>query len=520
MLYPHLSTRELLNAVKARLGAMGSSKPDRQITSVLRHDRHAIQGWEKGARVREDNLSELVDFARGLGIEPLEFCPQPEIWQFQKPYESALELAPPVPVVSSSFFVDHCSTLLGRTLRLPFGMAPGLSSANLPRIRTAFRTGLGFVGSKTFVRKGRNIRHPFYLVSEPQIHILSELDAVPGRQVVFRGTGADRGRLVDGIGAHLGLPSPPAATWCKWIREILAELPPDQLFIPSIAVETERLGSAAEFVEEFFETARLVYEAGSEAVELNWSATVVDQQFLNDQNLSAIVDRIKTLGPVRIVVKLPWMSENRLRKILSCIGPQIDAVAGISGLPVEAQTLNSIGEPERCWHSGLTPLSGRPIKELARQFLRYFKAIRAEDPRLEHLQIISVGGISNVSDIQDLLGEGADAVAAQTVFLQWPYFGLTAKRTLDDLRLEQKQDMQQNMLDYGGAVFGRAINELLHECGPGKHQELSAAAFGFYLAWYGRVRSSGYAAARSSNYADFPTLKYFKDGIKSMYMSM
>lgn len=158
--YTGIDTLRLVTVIQDRLRVLGSAKADRELAAILGHDRNAVKGWNEGAKVRDDNLCELIELAITLGIEPLEFCPALDTWHFDKTYQDALEIAPLLLPIRSTFAVNHRVPLLGHELCSPFGMASGITSASPKRIRSAFKTGLGFVVTKSLVLRNRGVRHP------------------------------------------------------------------------------------------------------------------------------------------------------------------------------------------------------------------------------------------------------------------------------------------------------------------------------------------------------------------------
>jgi dihydroorotate dehydrogenase len=322
-------------------------------------------------------------------------------------------------------------------LGVPVGMPVGIGAS--AATRTADHVGF-FAGHGWDVITFKTVRsrpwpeHPgpkWVYASEPATSPAAPTSEGP--PVVHPVRGEDGGRI--SAANSFGVPSPEPLVWQRELaaaHELLGEA---QLLIVSVQGSPEVAATAGELVEDYVRVARSAEEAGATAIELNLSCPnmllssqdEVSPPLCEDFRLVAsIVSAVRQAldGGAKLVAKLTYMPRPQLRELLTEIGPDLDAVAGINTLPV--RVLDAEGRPffqgrsegGRLVVREVAGLSGGALRHHALDFSRSVAAVR-EEMGLE-LELLAMGGVADAEDARELLKAGADAVQLVTAAVRRP----------------------------------------------------------------------------------------------------
>jgi dihydroorotate dehydrogenase len=470
-------TLAFLKALEQRLQLLGKPSPRREIARNLRLDINAVNDWFKGARIRDENSRHLIDYARSQGVYYQEFTVGPCLWPHNAEFEPSLQFGPPPEPHKDPALIDQEIEFLGFTLCCRFGVSSGIASSTVAQIQYLFSTMIGWVTTKTLLSVQRLAHRPGNFAFRPE-EPPSPLSIAEAQRpnVVFTKSSPDDSKSFRGLGTHLGLPSADASVWLPQLCLAYESVGPRGLLIPSISVIWDDGENA--IVQAWDKIARQTFdEAGALAVEVNLSCPVYDLNEETEELLFKSVTAVREVAKGRkLIVKLGFLSKDRLRRLLLRIGPLVDAVAIMNALPVNALIYDLRGKLRESWPGDLTGLSGPIIKDLGLMCVKLVTQLKEEHTELRHLRLIGIGGIKCPGDIDQYFHAGADLVGAHTIFLWEPNFGYTARRHLDDTYLlaRDRSFLRERLLYIN---FAEALAELTREYSArGKRQELRRAA--------------------------------------------
>ena len=192
-----------------------------------------------------------------------------------------------------------------------------------------------------------------------------------------------------------GMPSSNPEVWQADVAATLDALLDGQLLLVSV-VGTERYRDQ---VRDFVEVARLAEETGCRVIELNLScpntideaAGEVSHDFicLSPTATRTVVEAVRAgvHSDTRIVVKMAYLDEERLRQVVAPIAPVVDGISGINTM--QRPVMRRDGEPT-FGSRREAGVSGVAIREHGLHFVERLATLRAQlDARFD---ILGMGG--------------------------------------------------------------------------------------------------------------------------------
>lgn len=435
-----------LHAVKGTWGAVALSlgTTERNLRLVLARSDEELAGY--WPRYREKALTA----AREAGLEPVLYDGEVVLWDPRLSFERNLNLAieaPPLPVRP---FRDLGVTLLGFRLNSPFGSPASVLTANADRIRFLARTGCDLLTYKT-VRSRVTHSHPTpnILLVLDRIARLEPDRPIPPILVADSLECDDWISAVKGMLNRYGMPSLAPNAWQADVENAIRTLTDGQQLIVSIVGTLEPGDGPEAYVEDFVRVAKLAREAGAKIVEPNLSCPNAGKEgelYRDTELATRVCAAIRAEIPdVPIIAKIGYLPTHQLRELVVAIAPHVNGITAVNTIPAEGQREGLGGRVPAFLVPGLKAgLSGGPIHGYALKCIRDLVQIREEEG-LKDLAVIGVGGVTEPSEVHALLGLGADAVQAATVFYEDAYFGVRVRRYLEEQYLSRKLSLEEQL---------------------------------------------------------------------------
>lgn len=219
-----------------------------------------------------------------------------------------------------------------------------------------------------------------------------------------------------------GIPSRDPSDWQRDVEASLEKLRSGQCLIVSVTGNHD-VFFGDDLVADFVHVAELAALTGTRAIELNLSCpNTVDYEsnhvkepiFETTETTLKIVSAVrdKLDHGVALVIKLGYLPKDRLAAIVTPLAEShtINAVSGINTFPVEVRRpdgISTFGE-----NRDKAGVSGVAIRDHGIDFVRSLADIRREQNA--NFEIIGMGGVMNVLDVEDYLRAGANAVQTAT----------------------------------------------------------------------------------------------------------
>ncbi len=390
----------------------------------------------------------ILAAAREARIEEPLYDPRVALWNprlsFRRNVNRVIE-APPLPIIP---FRNFRRKLFGLELNSPFGSPASVITSTSDRVRFLARTGCDLITYKT-VRSRSKHSHP-----TPNILlVLDRLGRLPHDAPVPPIVAADSQECDEDISSthgvlnRYGMPSHAPEEWQSEVETSIGHLGEGQALIVSIVGTVDTGAGSDALVEDFARVAAMAYEAGARILEMNLSCpnTGNDGELFRDPMVSGRVAKaVRAVVPDAVLVaKIGYTSSPSLDELVAALAPSINGVAAINTLSAEAlrEGLEGLGP---AWGiPGLRAgLSGAPIHGFAINCLRQLLRVRKEQGLVDDLDIIGIGGVTEPSDVSNMLSMGANAVQAATAFFQDAYFGYHVRRYLEEQYQTDGDDLE------------------------------------------------------------------------------
>lgn len=318
------------------------------------------------------------------------------------------------------------STLFGRPIACPFGLAASALSAHPTWVRFYAQRGYNLITFRTVRSHG----HPVF---PPPNWLFTEgfdepLDTVldPGQQVVGSLSAFPRHLEKFSMVNSFGMPSQGPSAWREDLQLSLKYLAPTQLLLVSVTGEMESATNVDDLAGTFEEAAASAEAAGAVGVELNLSSpnvahgSSISKQRVDDspEDCAEVVRRVRSrLDPqTKLIAKLGYKSYDALLPLVREIASSVDAISGINALQVSALGFNQqAARRMRAIDRSRAGLSGVALRNLALDFTESLNRLRHEGGH--EFEIISMGGVMRATDAMDLYERGANAVQSATAAL-------------------------------------------------------------------------------------------------------
>ena len=229
-----------------------------------------------------------------------------------------------------------------------------------------------------------------------------------------------------------GMPSMDPSFWREDISRAKNSLIEGQRLIVSVVASPETDWSAAQVAEDYAKCAAWAAEAGADVVEANYSCPNVcsaEGQVYMDMELTDTVTKAvrSAIGQTRLLLKVGVFPDADLQSsFLRVVAGVADGITLVNG--ISREVLHRDGRPVFGEDYVRAGVLGRIIHEPCVVAVREAKAaINAEGL---NLALAAVGGVSSVSDYQDFIDAGADAVLCGSSPMYLPDLAAKIKASL------------------------------------------------------------------------------------------
>ncbi len=217
-----------------------------------------------------------------------------------------------------------------------------------------------------------------------------------------------------------GMPSSDPTVWQKDVVSTLAALEDDQLLIVSV-VGSQRAGE--DQVQDFVTVAKQAEETGCRVIELNLSCpNSIDEETgevshdficLSHTATRTVVQAVRNglvHSDTRLVVKLAYLDNETLERVVTPIAHMVDGISGINTMQRRVVDVN--GMPTFGAHRRDAGVSGIAIREHGLDFVRRLADLRADLDG--NFDILGMGGVMTPEDVLQFHSAGANAVLSAT----------------------------------------------------------------------------------------------------------
>jgi len=228
-----------------------------------------------------------------------------------------------------------------------------------------------------------------------------------------------------------GVPSMAPAAWMGDVEEAIRSAAKDQLMITGI-LGTPGL-EGRDLIEDFGYVASMAKEAGSKALELNFSCPNVrtgEGSIYADPEASALISKEvrKAVGPnLPIVIKIGYLPYEQLKAVVKENLPYVDGIAGINTIPMKVRDKegNQALPGEGRLQSGIC---GSVITDVSQLFVEDVVQIKKELGGT--FVLFGVGGIMTPEHAVTRLNAGADVVMTATAAMWDPTLAIQIQKEL------------------------------------------------------------------------------------------
>ncbi len=229
-----------------------------------------------------------------------------------------------------------------------------------------------------------------------------------------------------------GMPSMDPSFWREDIATSKNSLSEGQRLIVSVVASPEADWSAAQVAEDYAKCAAWAAEAGADVVEANYSCPNVcsaeGQVYMDVELADSVTKAVRSaIGQTRLLLKVGVFPDTDLqRSFLRAVAGVADGITLVNG--ISREVLHRDGRPVFGEDYVRAGVLGRIIHEPCVVAVREAKAaINAEGL---NLVLAAVGGVSSVSDYQDFIDAGADAVLCGSSPMYLPDLAAKIKASL------------------------------------------------------------------------------------------
>lgn len=226
-----------------------------------------------------------------------------------------------------------------------------------------------------------------------------------------------------------GIPSKRIDLWQEDIEKANRGLDTNQLMIVSCVgtpLESRSL------IDDFVLCAEKAVEAGSKAIELNFSCPNVfskEGSIYQDPFLSSTISKkVKSaIKDTPLIIKIGYMSSHEVtKKVIKANAPFIDGIAGINTISMQVRNKNDNSQALSGKNRLNSGICGHIIKDLALEMTKRIVQIRRQQGF--DFVIFGTGGVICSSDINDYLNSGSDIVMSATGSIWNPFLAYDWKK--------------------------------------------------------------------------------------------
>ena len=299
---------------------------------------------------------------------------------------------------------------LGQKVYLPFGIPAG-PLVNSRYCQAAFAKGYDLVVYKT-VRTREFPCHPAPNIVPVVLDGDLTPELVAARPLVRSSTFNEPLSITNSF----GVPSKPVSAWQTDMAEAVRSAGKGQVLIGSFQGTKKAGGTAAEFVADYVQAARLVRETGAPILEANLSCPNEGSGNLvcfDIETVGNIADAIKQeIGDTPLLLKLAYFeSEGQLQQLVERVGGVVQGLSTINTIPariVDAQGAQALPGEGRL----VSGVCGAGVQWAGLEMVRRLAQLR--DKLGFEFTIVGVGGVMAPEDYQRYRSAGADAVMSAT----------------------------------------------------------------------------------------------------------
>ena len=208
---------------------------------------------------------------------------------------------------------------------------------------------------------------------------------------------------------------------------------------PTIVSGVVTLGTdKKEVIRQYSEIGKRAKRIGASAYEVNVSCPNEMEghsgEIQDDTGLCReIVQETKHQSGLPLLIKIGYRPPEILRKFVRHVGDVVDGIVGINTMPAVVRRRDgSYAYGDRRPRAGV---SGERLKPYAEEVLETLLSLRKDFG--DSYIIISVGGVTEPSDVSKRLDMGAHAVESAATAMSYPPFGLEVKKHLLERELEK-----------------------------------------------------------------------------------
>jgi dihydroorotate dehydrogenase len=309
---------------------------------------------------------------------------------------------------------DQWRSLFGYPLASPIGV-PACAITTSAGIARLAQFGCDVITYKT-IRSHRVISHPLpnicYVACDHQL-TLDDVGAF------FYGYPNMQGSLdIIAISNSLGNASPDPDWIMQDIARARAALHGGQILIVSVFGEGHTHDAIAQ---DFAQTAALAYQAGAQIIEINLSCPNVAHitMYKDPELVACIVRAVCTAVPIPVTIKVGIFEDVALLRTILTVAAKAGAqgVCGINSVPVKI--IDQAGSAYFGSQRTTSGLSGTPIRELAKTFIKDARAIITQEKL--NMILFATGGITTWQHFKEFLDAGADIALSATGIMWNPF---------------------------------------------------------------------------------------------------
>ncbi len=227
-----------------------------------------------------------------------------------------------------------------------------------------------------------------------------------------------------------GMPSKSPAVWQEDVEFTRRQLPVGKILSVSVVASVQDGWSLDDIAHDYARCARWAVDSGADVVETNFScpnvSTCDGQLYQHPSDAQVVAERVRqTIGNVPYVAKIGHVpSSEAAAELLNALTPSVSALAMTNSVATQVrQGDNLLFDGERRGICGSAILDASISQtEMFDQLIRQSKS---------PVQLIGVGGIGGLTDVQRYLAAGAHACHIATAAMTNPETALQIRRLLN-----------------------------------------------------------------------------------------
>jgi len=229
-----------------------------------------------------------------------------------------------------------------------------------------------------------------------------------------------------------GMPSLPNDEWQADIRETVDQLQTGQILVVSVVGTQSESGSSPleQLADDYASCAQLACDAGAHGIEANFSCPNVStddgQLYQHAEAARIVAKRLRSaIGTTPLVLKIGFTSgRQQIDSLLNAVSPYVQGLAMTNAISARVRqadgTLLFDGAPRG--------ICGSAIRHASQQQVRQFSE-RIRELSLP-IQLVGVGGIFTLDDVNEYLNSGASSVALATAPMVRPTVAIDIRKSL------------------------------------------------------------------------------------------